>query len=739
MTKPSMQTSSYSIQNNSQENICPVELNQAIWLFRMVCFDLYPQFLKQDAAVFLELAGDNLVWSESALDFMNSRSDEIISRSKKLPVLVVDAEQSLIDEIAFVDLVKNHRALVHSILRESLDRLESIHSKESEPLRDNVQHLRNLLGLNETEVAILLYAGRMAQSKTARNLLRKIVCSSFGEAVRSLATILSLKPADVSKALRKGSPLNEYGFIKTDYRPDDLRELLTIGDRVCDFIYESHENLDDLIRHFIRPTANTSLVIEDFPHLEADYSALQSFIQGVNAAGVEGINFLFYGEPGTGKTEFVKLLAHATGLELYEVAFTDADGDPLPHPDRLVSLKIAQRFLENKPNCMIIFDEIEDIFPSITRPFGSSSLTSRVTSKAWINRCLEGNSTPVIWVSNKINQMDPAYLRRFSYHLEFRKPPVTVRSKIAKKYFSALPITSSFIKQIAEDTSLTPAQIEKAAQFVALSSVNNEKDAEALASRVIKLGKRAMGTDRAGIARTNSTQYDLDFLNIESRYPVERIVRALASAETSSLCFYGPPGTGKTALAGHIAKTLNKPLLVKRASDILSKWLGEAEQNIAEMFRQAESEEAILFLDEADSLLRDRKSSRHSWEVTQVNEMLQQMECFEGIFICATNLFNELDQAALRRFSFKLQFNSMTLEQRLRMFSHEAMGGATQALDTHLYSRLAQLNHLTPGDFAVVNRQTKVMEEAITAQDFMEMLEAEHALKLGQESKCIGF
>lgn len=727
------------MQNNSQENMCPVKLNQAIWLFRIVCFDLSPQFLKQDAAAFLEIAGDNLVWSESALDFINSRSDEIISRSKKLPVLVVDAERSLIDEIAFVDLVKNHRALVYSIVRESLDRLESIHSKELEPLRDNVHHLRNLLGLNETEVAILLYVGRMEQSKTTRGILRRVVPSSFEEALRSLATVLSLKPADVSKALRKGSRLNEYGFIKTDYKPNDLHELLTIGDRVCDFLYEPHENLDDLIRHFVRPAVNTNLAIEDFPHLEADHSALQSFIQGVNAAGIEGINFLFYGEPGTGKTEFVKLLAHAAELKLYEVAFTDADGDPLPHSDRLVSLKIAQRVFENKPNCMIIFDEIEDIFPSITGLFGSSSRTSRVTSKAWINRCLEGNKTPVIWVSNKIDQMDPAYLRRFSYHLEFRKPPVTVRSKIASKYFSALPITSSFIKQVAEDTSLTPAQIEKAAQFVALSGVNNEKDAEALASRVIKLGKRAMGTDRAGIARTNSTQYDLDFLNIESRYPVERIVRALTTAGTSSLCFYGPPGTGKTALAGHIAKTLNKPLLAKRASDILSKWLGEAEQNIAGMFRQAESEGAILFLDEADSLLRDRKSSRNSWEVTQVNEMLQQMECFGGIFICATNLFGDIDQAALRRFSFKLQFNPMTLEQRLLMFTHEAMDGVTQSLDTHLHSRLAQLNHLTPGDFAVVNRQTKVMGEAITAQEFMEMLEAEHALKSGHESKCIGF
>ena len=79
------------------------------------------------------------------------------------------------------------------------------------------------------------------------------------------------------------------------------------------------------------------------------------------------------------------------------------------------------------------------------------------------------------------------------------------------------------------------------------------------------------------------------------------------------------------------------------------------------MFREAATEKAVLLLDEADSFLADRKSARSSWEVTQVNEILQQMENFSGVFICATNLVTSLDAAALRRFTFKIKFLPLDL------------------------------------------------------------------------------
>src|SRR5947209_12802199 len=96
---------------------------------------------------------------------------------------------------------------------------------------------------------------------------------------------------------------------------------------------------------------------------------------------------------------------------------------------------------------------------------------------------------------------------------------------------------------------------------------------------------------------------------------------------------------------------------------------------MAAMFDEAESEQAILLLDEADSFLQDRRGAQRTYEVTEVNEMLQGMERFDGIFVCTTNLLESLDQAALRRFTFKIKFMPLTSEQREQMFITEALAG----------------------------------------------------------------
>ncbi len=155
------------------------------------------------------------------------------------------------------------------------------------------------------------------------------------------------------------------------------------------------------------------------------------------------------------------------------------------------------------------------------------------------------------------------------------------------------------------------------------------------------------------------TRYRLDNLNIESRYAVEKIVQALGARQRGTLCFYGPPGTGKAALAEHIAAELDLPLMIRRASDLMSKYVGETEQQIAAMFARAEEDGAVLLLDEADSFMQSRQQAVRNYEVSEVNEMLQGMERFNGIFLCTTNLFDRIDEAALRRFSFKIRFLSL--------------------------------------------------------------------------------
>lgn len=195
-------------------------------------------------------------------------------------------------------------------------------------------------------------------------------------------------------------------------------------------------------------------------------------------------------------------------------------------------------------------------------------------------------------------------------------------------------------------------------------------------------------------------------------------------------------------MAEHIAEALERPLMIRQASDLMSKYVGETEQQMAAMFREAEaeSEHAVLLLDAADSFLLDRRSAQRRHEVSEVNEMLQGMERFRGVFICTTNLFDQLDAAALRRFSFKILFKPLTAAQREALLVAEALAGRTDALNDATRARLARLDRLCPGDFAAVQRQADILGTAFSPEEFRDQLEAEHRIQPEvREARGMGF
>jgi SpoVK/Ycf46/Vps4 family AAA+-type ATPase len=151
---------------------------------------------------------------------------------------------------------------------------------------------------------------------------------------------------------------------------------------------------------------------------------------------------------------------------------------------------------------------------------------------------------------------------------------------------------------------------------------------------------------------------------------------------------------------------------------------------MAKMFAEAENEEAVLLLDEADSFLRSRQMAERSYEVSEVNEMLQGMERFAGTFICTTNLFAELDEAALRRFTFKIVLDFMTREQ--------ARGAFKRFFDLDAPASLDRVPMLTPGDFAVVKRKADVMDCLDDPKALVAMLDSESKAK-PDRPKEIGF
>ena len=190
-----------------------------------------------------------------------------------------------------------------------------------------------------------------------------------------------------------------------------------------------------------------------------------------------------------------------------------------------------------------------------------------------------------------------------------------------------------------------------------------------------------------------------------------------------SLCLQGPPGAGKSAFVRHLADRLGLEVLQKRASDLMSMWVGETEKQIAEAFAEARDAEACLVFDEADSLLADRRLAQRSWEVSQVNEMLTWMESHPFPFACTTNLGDLLDPATLRRFTFKIALDYLSPGQA-RVAFHVYF-------DAEPPPTVNSLANLTPGDFAVVRRKAEILGCLGDPKALAEMLFAEREVKLG--------
>jgi SpoVK/Ycf46/Vps4 family AAA+-type ATPase len=131
-------------------------------------------------------------------------------------------------------------------------------------------------------------------------------------------------------------------------------------------------------------------------------------------------------------------------------------------------------------------------------------------------------------------------------------------------------------------------------------------------------------------------------------------------------------------------------------------YVGEGEKNIKRAFQEAESEEAVLIIDEADSLLFCRDRAQHSWEISFTNEFLTQMVKFTGILICTTNRLSDLDSASLRRFNHKIGFDYLTAEGNLLFYDLFLELLSLDKLDPLTCEELKRIKNLAPGDFKVV-------------------------------------
>lgn len=141
-----------------------------------------------------------------------------------------------------------------------------------------------------------------------------------------------------------------------------------------------------------------------------------------------------------------------------------------------------------------------------------------------------------------------------------------------------------------------------------------------------------------------------------------------------SLLFHGLPGTGKTLMAQAIADYLGKKLITITAAEVMDKYVGETEKKIAQMFDA--HKDAVILFDECDSLLGSRENARASWEVSQVNVLLNKLENHQGVTVFTTNHATNLDKALDRRIAVKVRFEMPSADLRKqiwkRMFPKQA-------------------------------------------------------------------
>ena len=599
----------------------------------------------------------------------------------------------------------------------------------------NLNWLSEMAGLSKVEGEILHLSVIQGQSPMLAKVLEMVGPLSLGAIQKLYSVVLGHPLAEISKALRSSGTLSRTGLLKIDHNRYTFAGKVEILTGLVDRLADEHQNPFDLFLGNFEVSPAPVLEPSHYEYLKDDVSLITAYLRQAMAERRSGVNILIHGLPGTGKSQLVRVISESLGYPLFEIATEDEDGDALKGETRFRSYRLSQAILNRSGGNLICFDEVEDVFRQRQEEH-SYERGNQSGLKGWINRTLESNPVPAFWVTNNIN-IDPAFIRRFDFVLKMDIPPRSVRSKVLSQYLEGLAVETGTKNSLADHEQLTPAIVERATKVLrAVHTEDSLIDLGKVLSRIVGNTLEAQGVSReAKVSVQHQTTYRPELLNADC--DLIELKAGLMKHGQGRLCLYGPAGSGKTAYGNHIAEALDRPLLVKRASDLQSKWVGGTEKNLAAMFQEAKQERAVLLLDESDSFLRERKDAERSWEISQVNEMLTQMETFDGVFIASTNLMDSLDSACLRRFDLKIEFRHLKPEGSWTLFQDTAssLGLEVGESDRH---KLGRIRHLTPGDFANVMRQSRLQPIKSAAQ-LLDQLKAEVAMKPESRTKSLGF
>ena len=567
------------------------------------------------------------------------------------------------------------------------------------PLAENIRLLRSALGLTDLDTKILLLCVLEKNCYELGLALSELGSVNSERCYSILAAMIGCSQQEVRTALSSRGRLIQTGLMKFDHGSYLVHEKCILYRELGDRLLEPHTSIFSLFSHLFveyiagqegRPTA------QDFDYLKEHRDNLLALLQGTMMIDKPGpCNILMYGAAGLGKTSLAFALSQHLGLALYSVAI-DEDGKRLGGYARLTAVACASKILSDKRDSLILFDEFESIFSGGIDDF----LTSESKQvKPFLNQLLETSTVPTIWISNS-TEYSPSFLRRFAYLLEMPTPSQSARRKIAGSYMVGL--SEHLVSTVADNKYVTAGLLAATAATVRAGSASGQEIVKDSERFFVSTLNGYLGASNAPLIRTQSTAVKLPFRAdcINCDMSLDGIIAGLQvqSEPQCRILLHGSPGTGKSEWARYLARQLDREHLYYRASDILSPYVGETEQNVAKMFRSAESTGGVLLVDEVDTFLASRVSTGQRWHSSVVNEFLTQLETFSGVCVMTTNLIDVLDAAVLRRFNLKLEFKPFSHAQAYTMIQQCAVTLGLNVTGTLLDC----LGGLTFGDFAVI-------------------------------------
>ncbi|MBT00061.1 MAG: hypothetical protein CMI01_15475 [Oceanospirillaceae bacterium] len=636
------------------------------------------------------------------------------------------------------DMHPGSRAHLKAIRKREKSLTASLKGKPQLSFEPLLTSLVKLLKPNLVEIKVLIYALLLLKHPQSKQVLRELEINELNNSVNALAKAMRESSRMLARALDEDAMLCQIRLLEPPNRGSDIWDLVEGGPLLSQLVLaasdapdsQSEQDIEQMLfRHICPPGPEAKHRIGDFKGVP-ELQLMLDYLNNALSTKALGKNILLHGKPGTGKTQLARAMAEKLSAPLYEVPTKDARTGAMTGRIRLDAAKLAQMFLEDRLGAILLFDEMEDAFRK-----------SDQLAKGWFNQLLEENQAPVIWISNNIAEMDPAFLRRFDFIVEVQGSGTDQQTERLKRKLQTLPVSPDWAANAAGQSWMTPALAKNLAEVArylpAKQITRNQNRLESL----IEQRLAAMGENRPvqvlrKTLKADFPQFRAEWINTR---PTLRNVERLAREEGAArICLYGPPGAGKTAYAQELAKRLNKPFILQSGSDLLGMYVGQTEKNIAAMFDKAEKTGAVLLLDEADTFLYTRSMAQRSWEVSAVNEFMVRLERFDGVFLATTNRFDSFDKAILRRFQLKVEFSCLNAEQVKTIITACVVDkDRAQALTS---DQLGHLDHLTPGLIRAAVQSLRLRGFKARTQRLLDALKEEQRQQTeGVVSQPMGF